>query len=1022
MADNSIKQIILLYFLLCLFFFSTSHSSSVVLLKQAKILISLKQSFQTFPSSLNTWNEPNYSSLCSSWVGIKCNNQTIVSLDISNSQISGVLSPVITQLTSLVNLSISNNNFSGSFPSQIHRITSLKYLNVSTNHFNGTLKWGFIELKELEVLDCYDNNFNGFLPLGVTQLPKLIHLDFGGNFFAGNIPPSYGVMKQLKFLSVKGNDLNGVIPSELSNLTQLEYLYLGYYNVFKGGIPSDFGKLGNLVYLDMSSCGLQGSIPSELGFLKQLDTLFLQTNQLTGLIPPELGKLSNLRSLDISNNDLTGEVLAELSELKELTLLNLFMNRFHGEIPDFIAELPSLEVLQLWQNNFTGIIPPKLGRNGRLKFLDVSTNKLTGLVPKSLCFGRTLETLILLRNFLFGPLPKDLGECLTLKRVRLGQNYLTGSIPDGFLYLPMLTLMELQSNYLTGSISEEHNKLSSPTELDQLNLSNNRLSGSLPRSIGNFMGLKILQLSGNRFSGKIPSELGNLKHLLKLDMSKNKLSDELPPEIGDCLLLSYIDLSQNQLSGPIPLQIAQIQVLNYLNISWNQLNQSIPKEIGSIKSLTSADFSHNDLSGLIPETGQFAYFNSTSFVGNPKLCGGSNDLNTNQCISSSNLSSSGFAERRRTRSTIFGRYKLVFALGLLACSLGFAVVAIMKTKSIRRKDPQAWKLTAFQKLDFGQDDILECLKENNIIGRGGAGIVYKGTMPNGENIAVKRLLGITKGSSHDDNGFSAEVQTLGRIRHRNIVRLIAFCSNKDTNLLVYEYMPNGSLGELLHGKRGGYLNWETRLKIAMEAAKGLCYLHHDCSPWILHRDVKSNNILLDSDFEAHVADFGLAKFLQDTGTSECMSAIAGSYGYIAPEYAYTLKVDEKSDVYSFGVVLLELITGRRPVGDFGNGEEENGLVDIVQWTKMITDWNKENVTEILDERLLVLVNNGKNTSIPFLNEAMQVFFVGMLCVQEHSFERPTMREVVQMLSQAKELQPLLPTTSSTCTFTLPISS
>ncbi|RZC46829.1 hypothetical protein C5167_039778 [Papaver somniferum] len=1023
MADNSIKQIILLYFLLCHFFLSTSHSSSVVLIKQAKILISLKQSFQTFPSSLNTWNEPNYSSLCSSWVGIKCNNyQTIVSLDLSNSQISGVLSPVITHLTSLVNLSISNNNFSGSFPSQIHRITSLKYLNVSTNHFNGTLKWGFIELRELEVLDCYDNNFNGFLPLGVTQLPKLIHLDFGGNFFTGNIPPSYGVMKQLKFLSVKGNDLNGVIPSELSNLTQLEYLYLGYYNVFEGGIPSDFGKLANLVYLDMSSCELQGSIPSELGFLKQLDTLFLQTNQLTGLIPPELGKLSNLRSLDLSNNDLTGEVPAELSQLKELTLLNLFMNRFHGEIPDFVAELPSLQVLQLWQNNFTGVIPPKLGTSGRLKFLDVSTNKLTGLVPKSLCFARTLETLILLRNFLFGPLPKDLGECLTLKRVRLGQNYLTGSIPDGFLYLPMLILVELQSNYLTGSISEEHNKVSSPTELDQLNLSNNRLSGSLPRSIGNFTGLKILQLSGNGFSGKIPSELGNLKHLLKLDMSKNKLSGELPLEIGYCLLLSYIDLSQNQLSGPIPVQIAQIQVLNYLNISWNQLNQSLPKEIGSIKSLTSADFSHNDLSGLIPETGQFAYFNSTSFVGNPKLCGGgSNDVSINRCISWSNLSSSGFAQRR-TRSTIFGRYKLVFALGLLACSLAFAVVAIMKTKSIRRKDPKAWKLTAFQKLDFGQDDILECLKENNIIGRGGAGIVYKGTMPNGENIAVKRLLGITKGSSHDDNGFSAEVQTLGRIRHRNIVRLIAFCSNKDTNLLVYEYMPNGSLGEVLHGKRGGYLNWETRLKIAMEAAKGLCYLHHDCSPLILHRDVKSNNILLDSDFEAHVADFGLAKFLQDTGTSECMSAIAGSYGYIAPEYAYTLKVDEKSDVYSFGVVLLELITGRRPVGDFGNGEEEDGLVDIVQWTKMITDWNNENVTKILDERLLVLVNNGKNTSIPFLNEAMQVFFVGMLCVQEHSFERPTMREVVQMLSQAKELQPPLPATGSTCTFTLPISS
>jgi serine/threonine protein kinase len=154
-------------------------------------------------------------------------------------------------------------------------------------------------------------------------------------------------------------------------------------------------------------------------------------------------------------------------------------------------------------------------------------------------------------------------------------------------------------------------------------------------------------------------------------------------------------------------------------------------------------------------------------------------------------------------------------------------------------------------------------------------------MPDGDHVAVKRLSAMSRGSSHD-HGFSAEIQTLGRIRHRYIVRLLGFCSNNETNLLVYEYMPNGSLGELLHGKKGGHLHWDTRYKIAVEAAKGLCYLHHDCSPPILHRDVKSNNILLDSDFEAHVADFGLAKFLQDSGTSECMSAIAGSYGYIAP--------------------------------------------------------------------------------------------------------------------------------------------
>ncbi|OIW16297.1 hypothetical protein TanjilG_19013 [Lupinus angustifolius] len=157
---------------------------------------------------------------------------------------------------------------------------------------------------------------------------------------------------------------------------------------------------------------------------------------------------------------------------------------------------------------------------------------------------------------------------------------------------------------------------------------------------------------------------------------------------------------------------------------------------------------------------------------------------------------------------------------------------------------------------------------------------------------------------------------LGRIRHRYIVKLLAFCSNRETNLLVYEYMPNGSLGEALHGKKGEFLKWDTRLKIATEAAKGLCYLHHDCSPLIIHRDVKSNYILLNSNFEAHVADFGLAKFLQDTGTSECMSSIAGSYGYIAPgpcpacRWIPTLGKDStntKENSFAFSLMLTENI-------------------------------------------------------------------------------------------------------------------
>ncbi|KAK9152561.1 hypothetical protein Sjap_000041 [Stephania japonica] len=980
MAPSGLHLLLFLSFL----FISSSYSVSPqdsYLRSQASTLLSLKSSFDPSSTALDdTWKESNYMSVCT-WTGIQCDvvSRSVVSLNISNLNISGIISPVIFDLSGLVNLSISGNNFFGMFPSEIHRLASLRFLNLSNNQFNGSFNWEFSLLKELQVLDAYNNNFAGPLPLGVTQLPRLWRLDLGGNFFSGTIPPSYGSMKELKYLSLAGNDLGGVVPSELGNLTNLNQLYLGYYNAFKGGIPPDFGKLFNLQHLDMASCGLEGPIPSELGNLKKLDTLFLMLNQLSGSIPPQLGNMSSLRSLDLSSNGLTGEIPAELSGLHELALLHLFINKLYGEIPHFIAELPNLEVLMLWKNNFTGAIPSKLGLNGKLTKLDLSSNKLTGRVPDSLCFGRKLAVLILLNNFLFAPLPSDLGNCTTLVRVRLGQNYLSGAIPHGFLNLPELSLMELQNNYLTGGFAEEPSRVA--PKLGQLNLSNNRLSGPLPSSIGKFSGLQILLLSGNQFTGEIPAELGQLKNVWKLDISKNNFTGEIPPEIGNCVLLTYLDLSQNQLFGPIPVQISQIHLLNYFNMSWNLLSQFLPKEIGAMKSLTSADFSHNNFSGYIPQNGQYEFFNATSFVGNPWLC-----VSYSIPCNYSSSSSFPFSDQHDAKPQVPGRFKLIFALGLLACSLVFAVVAIIKTRSIRRNS-KSWKLTAFQKLGFGSDDILESLKDNNIIGRGGAGIVFRGTMPNGEQVAVKKLLGISKGSSHNDNGFSAEIQTLGRIRHRNIVRLMAFCSNKETKLLVYEYMPNGSLGEVLHGKRGGYLKWDTRLKIAMEAAKGLCYLHHDCSPLIVHRDVKSNNILLNSDFEAHVADFGLAKFLQDTGTSECMSAIAGSYGYIAPEYAYTLRVDEKSDVYSFGVVLLELITGRRPVGDFG----EEGL-DIVQWAKAKTNWSKEGVVKILDERLI---------NVP-LNEAMQMFFIAMLCVQERSVERPTMREVVQMIAQAKQ--------------------
>ncbi|XP_010518800.1 PREDICTED: leucine-rich repeat receptor-like serine/threonine-protein kinase BAM1 [Tarenaya hassleriana] len=952
-------------------------------ISEFRALLSLKSSLSGAgdDSALATWTDST--SFCG-WAGVTCDasRRHVISLDLSGLNLSGTLSSDIAHLRLLQNFSVSANQISGPIPPEISSLFGLRYLNLSNNVFNGSfpdeLSAGLVNLR---VLDLYNNNLTGDLPVSVTNLTQLRHLHLGGNYFAGRIPAAYGSWPVIEYLAVSGNELVGKIPPEIGNLSTLRELYIGYYNAFEDGLPPEIGNLSELVRFDAANCGLTGQIPPEIGKLQKLDTLFLQVNGLSGPLTPELGTLPILESMDLSNNMFVGEIPASFAQLKNLTLLNLFRNKLHGAIPEFIGDLPELEVLQLWENNFTGSIPRKLGENGKLQLLDLSSNKLTGTLPPNMCSGNNLQTLITLSNFLFGPIPDSLGECESLTRIRMGENFLNGSIPKGLFGLPKLTQVELQDNYLTGEFPVTGRVA---FNLGQISLSNNQLSGPLPPTIGNFSGVQKLLLDGNKFTGLIPQQIGKLQQLSKMDFSHNRFSGRIAPEISQCKLLTFVDLSRNELAGEIPNEITGMRILNYLNLSRNHLVGPIPASISSMQSLTSVDFSYNNLSGLVPGTGQFSYFNYTSFLGNSDLCG--------PYLGPCKDGVAKGTHQSHVKGPLSASMKLLLVLGFLICSIAFAIAAIIKARSLKKaSESRAWRLTAFQRLDFTCDDVLDCLKEDNIIGKGGAGIVYKGLMPSGDQVAVKRLPVMTRGSSHD-HGFNAEIQTLGRIRHRHIVRLLGFCSNHETNLLVYEYMPNGSLGEVLHGKKGGHLHWDTRYKIALEAAKGLCYLHHDCSPLIVHRDVKSNNILLDSNFEAHVADFGLAKFLQDSGTSECMSAIAGSYGYIAPEYAYTLKVDEKSDVYSFGVVILELITGRKPVGEFGDG------VDIVQWVRKMTDSNKESVVKVLDPRL---------SSVP-INEVMHVFYVAMLCVEELAVERPTMREVVQILTEIPKMRPPKP--------------
>ncbi|KAL0016960.1 hypothetical protein SO802_004029 [Lithocarpus litseifolius] len=970
----------LLHIAILILFFSACSSSYTDL----EVLLKLKSAMKgPKGADLKDWEVSSSPAAHCSFPGVSCDDDLrVVSLNVTDIKLFGFLPPEIGLLDKLVNLTLAGTNLTGSLPLEMGNLTSLKFLNISTNVFIGKFP-GEITLRmaNLEVLDIYNNNFSGPLPTEIVNLKNLKHLCLGGNYFSGSIPDSYSEIQSLEFLGLNGNSLTGKIPASLGRLKNLQKMFVGYYNAFEGGIPAELGSLTSLQRLDMASCSLAGEIPRSLGLLKNLDSLFLQINRLTGFIPPELSNLQNLLSLDLSINQLTGNIPDNFSKLENIKLINLFKNKLQGPIPEFIGELPNLEVFQIWENNFTLQLPENLGRNGKLKDLDVTSNHLTGLIPRDLCKGGTLKTLILIQNFFVGPIPEELGECKSLVKVRITKNQLNGTIPAGLFNLPLAQVVELNDNNLCGDLPSDF----SGESLGILSLSGNKITGKIPMGIQNLKSLQNLFLEVNSFSGEIPKELFKLKMLAKFNISDNNISGEIPGSISECTSLTTVDFSGNSLFGEIPEGITKLNVLSVLNCSRNQLTGQIPDEIRNMTSLTTLDLSYNNFEGRIPTGDQFSVFNESSFAGNPNLC-----LPRN--LSCPFLINSGRGSGRRSNNP--GTWKIIVSVIALVTALLLGVVTGYMIHKRKVQNSRAWKLTAFQKLDFKAEDVLECLKEENIIGKGGSGIVYRGSMPFGIDVAIKRLVG--RGSGHSDHGFTAEIQTLGRIRHRFIVKLLGYVANKDTNLLLYEYMPNGSLGEMLHGSKGGHLQWDMRYKIAVEAATGLCYLHHDCSPTIIHRDVKSNNILLDSDFEAHVADFGLAKFLQDAGASECMSSIAGSYGYIAPEYAYTLKVDKKSDVYSFGVVLLELIAGRKPVGEFGDG------VDIVRWVRKTAS----ELSQPSDAASVLAVVDPRLSGYP-LTGVIHLFKIAMLCVEDESSARPTMREVVHMLTNPPQSAPSL---------------
>ena len=467
-----------------------------------------------------------------------------------------------------------------------------------------------------------------------------------------------------------------------------------------------------------------------------------------------------------------------------------------------------------------------------------------------------------------------------------------------------------------------------------------------------------------------------------------------------------LDLHRNQLDGGIPVTLGQLTNLVLLDLSENQLTGPIPQELGNLSNLTHFNVSFNNLSGMIPLVPVIQNFDSTAFMGNPLLCGP--PLN-NLC--------GGKGHRKRLGVPI-----IIAIVAAALILIGICIVCALNIKAYTRKSrdeedrkeeeevlvsestPIAspgsnaiiGKLVLFSKslpsrYEDWETGTKALLDKDCLIGGGSIGTVYKATFENGLSIAVKKLE--TLGRVRDQDEFEHEMSRLGNLRHPNLVAFQGYYWSSSMQLLLSEFMANGSLYDHLHGNRpygfsesssrggGGELPWERRFNIALGAARALAYLHHDCRPLILHLNIKSSNIMLDGKYEAKLADYGLGKLLPILGSIE-LSRIHAAIGYIAPELASpSLRYSDKSDVFSFGVVLLEIVTGRKPV-------DSPGMATAV----VLRDYVREiledgTASDCFDRNLRGFVEA----------ELVQVLKLCLVCTSNTPSSRPSMAEVVQFL-------------------------
>ncbi|KAI9074169.1 hypothetical protein K1719_043884 [Acacia pycnantha] len=879
---------------------------------EAKALLYWRDSFNyESKPTLSSWS--NHSNLCRNWKGISCDkSMSVISISLSNLNLQGTLSRL---------------NFAA-FP-------NLLYFDISLNQLYGYIPHEIGNLSSLLMLDL-----SGQIPHEIGNLRNLNVLWLGENSLSGSIPEKIGMLSNLLQLHLGSNSLSGRIPSSIGNLT-----------ILSGPISTSIGNLTKLEQLACADNRFLGPIPPSIGNLINLYHFSLAANNLSGLIPSTIGNMTKLVRLYLHNNSFSGQLPQEMNNLTSLIVINLFDNHFSGPLPQKICQSGTLAFLSAYHNHFTGPIPTSLKDCSSLKRLRLDNNQIVDNITDAFGVYPSLDYIDLSGNQLYGHLSSKWRKCHNLTQLIIHNNKLYGDIPPELGGATKLRLFNLSSNHLSGKIPKEIGKL---IELKKLSLSHNNFSGSIPSNMRSLSRLDTLELAANNFNGSITRELGELKSLRVLNLSKNKFDESIPLEFGELQDLEQLDLSDNLLIRTIPSRIGMLPKLKLLNLSHNNLTGGIPSSFsGSMSTLSTVDISYNLLEGYIPT--KPAFHNFDALRNNTGLCG--NVVGLSPC---GDFQTNGHGHKSKKFLIIFLPSLVILLLVLVGAFFIFsrkATKAKNKHDEIPRKDDYfVWSLER----EILYEDIIEATKgfdERYLIGQGSQGSVYRAELPTGDIFAVKKLHSIPSGEISNQKAFKSEIQALTEIKHRNIVKLYGFHSNPQSSILVYEFLEDGSLHNILQNqKQATEFDWNKRVSVIKGVANALFHMHHGCSIPIIHRDISSKNVLLSFNFEeARIIDFGKAMFFMPNSNNII------TFGYAA------------TDVYNFGMLALEIIMGLYPA-------------DLISSLMGKFARNKLLLKDVLDPRVSPLTK-------PILDDVILVAKIAFSCLKKTPQSRPTMEKV-----------------------------